>query len=201
MHELDSRVTELEDITVANIVASGDFDIELDLAAVAAAPEFAECEWIEDVEHSRRRGNRLLIDFTEGDSLGILAPTGVYVITGPDTYEELYKSKDQLFNALKYADVVDDPIENFEIQNVVCTADLDFEVTLEALAIGLGLENTEYEPEQFPGLVYRPGSESCTILVFATGKVVITGVVHPDTAQEEYDNLKERMNEILSTSV
>jgi TATA-box binding protein (TBP) (component of TFIID and TFIIIB) len=37
--------------------------------------------------------------------------------------------------------------------------------------------------------------------VFATGKVVVTGVTHPKTAQEEYDNLKERMDEILSTSV
>jgi len=42
-----------------------------------------------------------------------------------------------------------------KVQNIVASADLHSVLNLNAIAIGLGLENIEYEPEQFPGLVYR----------------------------------------------
>ncbi|MDI6902958.1 MAG: TATA-box-binding protein, partial [Methanocellales archaeon] len=46
---------------------------------------------------------------------------------------------------------------------------------LNAIAIGLGLENIEYEPEQFPGLVYRIDEPNVVVLVFGSGKLVVTG--------------------------
>lgn len=52
---------------------------------------------------------------------------------------------------------------------------LERPLNLSALAVGLGLEVTEYEPEKFPGLVYRPRDHECVLLVFATGRVIITG--------------------------
>lgn len=198
MHDMDARVADLTHITVANIVGSGDFDIELDLAAVANAPEFAESEWIESVRHDRDQANRLFIKFTQGDGLGILSPRGVHVITGPDTYEEFYDSKNQLYNALEHAGVVTDLDGDFVVKNIVCTADFGYDIRLDTLAIGLGFENVEYEPEQFPGLVYRTEQESCTILIFGTGKVVVTGIREPQTAEEQFEALKEKVESILS---
>jgi len=61
-----------------------------------------------------------------------------------------------------------------EIKNIVATSELDALPSLEAIAIGLGLEQTEYEPEQFPALIYRGGDS--VILVFASGKLVCTGL-------------------------
>jgi len=78
----DSDTESLPDIEVANIVSSGKLDLELDLSAVAEY--LGNPEWIDDVEHSRKSGNRLLIDFKNGEALGILAPSGVYVFTGVD---------------------------------------------------------------------------------------------------------------------
>ncbi|HEX59473.1 MAG TPA: TATA-box-binding protein, partial [Methanomicrobia archaeon] len=40
---------------------------------------------------------------------------------------------------------------------------------------GLGLEGMEYEPEVFPGLVYRIEKPKVAILIFSSGKLVITG--------------------------
>ncbi|MEM7825590.1 MAG: TATA-box-binding protein, partial [Candidatus Aenigmatarchaeota archaeon] len=37
------------------------------------------------------------------------------------------------------------------------------------------LEGTEYEPEQFPGLVYRLKDPKAATLIFSSGKVVCTG--------------------------
>ncbi|NYT01121.1 MAG: TATA-box-binding protein, partial [Methanocellales archaeon] len=54
-------------------------------------------------------------------------------------------------------------------------ADLGSELNLNAIAIGLGLENIEYEPEQFPGLVYRIKEPKVVVLVFGSGKLVVTG--------------------------
>jgi len=53
----------------------------------------------------------------------------------------------------------------------------------------LGLDRTEYEPEQFPGLIYRPERHECVILIFGSGKVVLTGCESSDAAQRALDDL------------
>lgn len=63
---------------------------------------------------------------------------------------------------------------NYTIQNVVVSAALFVDVPLEKLAIKLS--NTEYNPEQFPGLVLRLTSLKITALIFSSGKIVVTGV-------------------------
>ncbi len=190
-----------EEVSVVNIVASGKFDVELDLASVAE--DLEGIHGISEVEHSRRRGNRLLIYFNDNECLGILAPTGVYVFTGGDTHEEVNKAKKYLFNALSELGIISgaDPNSNevehdFEVKNLVCTADLGRDINLDALSIALGLENTEYEPEQFPGLVYRPPNNG-TLLVFATGKVVINGVTTESAAASEFADLINKIEDLL----
>ncbi|MHC1574993.1 MAG: TATA-box-binding protein, partial [Candidatus Methanogasteraceae archaeon] len=59
--------------------------------------------------------------------------------------------------------------------NIVAGASLDTELDLDAIAIGLGFENIEYEPEVFPGLVYRIKDPKVVVLIFRSGKLVITG--------------------------
>jgi transcription initiation factor TFIID TATA-box-binding protein len=192
-------------VSVVNIVSSGKVDVELDLAAVAE--DLRQFDYLVDVEHSRRQGNRLLIEFQDNESLGILAPTGVYVFTGADTHKEVEEARVYLMKALSELGIISSPepppdeiVDTFEVKNLVSTVEVDYEVDLDALAIGLGLENTEYEPEQFPGLVFRPSSESCTLLVFASGKIVVTGVRDIEVAEREFGNLKEKMGELLSTN-
>jgi transcription initiation factor TFIID TATA-box-binding protein len=192
-------------VSVVNIVSSGKLDLELDLAAVAE--DLRQFDFIVDVEHSRRSGNRLLIEFEDNESLGILAPAGVYVFTGADTHDEVEEARVYLMTALSKLGIISSPeptpdeiVDEFEVRNLVSTAEVDYEVSLNMLNIGLGLENTEYEPEQFPGLVFRPSSNSCTIIVFASGKIVITGVREKEVAEREFASLKEKMGDLLSTS-
>jgi len=61
------------------------------------------------------------------------------------------------------------------VQNMVATSDLGAEFNMNEVAVGLGLENVEYEPEQFPGLVYRVEEPKAVILVFGSGKIVCVG--------------------------
>jgi transcription initiation factor TFIID TATA-box-binding protein len=198
-----SRDSETEfdpEINIANIVASGRLSLELDLPAVAE--DLRKLDTVENVEHSRGHGNRLLIHFIDGDALGMLVSSGVYMITGAGTYKEANKIKEQLFTALASLGIISgtdvnqaEVVDEYQVQNVVYTTDLsDYaDLNLNALAIGLGLEVTEYEPEQFPGLIYRPSSNSCTILIFASGKAVITGVKEKETAKMEISKLQREL--------
>lgn len=73
---------------------------------------------------------------------------------------------------------------------------LDEMVSLNALSIGLGLEVTEYEPEQFPGLVHRPEGIGAVLLVFANGQLVITGTKDDETAELAYNHLQSEVQEL-----
>jgi len=66
----------------------------------------------------------------------------------------------------------------------VASADLKTALNLNAVALGLGLENIEYEPEQFPGLVYRIKQPKIVVLIFSSGKLVITGGKSPEACEE-----------------
>lgn len=81
----------------------------------------------------------------------------------------------------------------FTVQNIVSTGELGTTVDLNAAAIRLGLEETEYDPEQFPGLIYRPTEHSVVLFVFANGKVIITGAPDFETAETGFEHLRSRM--------
>lgn len=70
------------------------------------------------------------------------------------------------------------------IQNIVASANLERELNLNAIALGLGLDNIEYEPEQFPGLVYRIKNPKVVVLIFSSGKLVVTGGKLPEDCEE-----------------
>jgi transcription initiation factor TFIID TATA-box-binding protein len=67
---------------------------------------------------------------------------------------------------------------------------------LNAIAIGLGLENIEYEPEQFPGLVYRISDPKVVVLLFGSGKLVVTGGRKPEDAANAVDQIVEELKNL-----
>ena len=62
--------------------------------------------------------------------------------------------------------------------------------------IWLGLEQTEYEPEQFPGVIYRPPDVPCVFLVFGSGRVVVTGAASAEIAFDAFDELEYELAEL-----
>jgi transcription initiation factor TFIID TATA-box-binding protein len=70
-----------------------------------------------------------------------------------------------------------------EVQNIVATSDLGCEINLNSIAVTLGLDRVEYEPEQFPGLVYRLDEPRVVLLLFGSGKMVCTGARRPSDIQ------------------
>jgi transcription initiation factor TFIID TATA-box-binding protein len=64
--------------------------------------------------------------------------------------------------------------QEFKIQNMVGSCDVKFPIRLEGLAWSHG-HFAQYEPELFPGLIYRMVSPKIVLLIFVSGKIVLTG--------------------------
>ena len=76
---------------------------------------------------------------------------------------------------------------NFRIENVVASTSLGRELDLKAIALALG--GSEYEPEQFPGLIYRIKEPKTAILLFRSGKVVCTGARKPADVEKAVEKI------------
>ena len=81
-----------------------------------------------------------------------------------------------------------------EIQNIVASAKLGARLNLDTIAFNL--ENSEYEPEQFPGLVYRMADPKVAFLLFGTGKIVCTGARNAKQIEKAIDCLVKRLKKI-----
>jgi len=118
--------------------------------------------------------------------------TGTFQIRGANSEDTLKKAELTFRDILQSIDV-DVPSYNFSHVTSVFVGDLDQTLDLAAVAIILGFEYTEYEPEQFPGLIYRPPESPFVLLIFASGKVVITGGTSRCHAEEELDSLHDQL--------
>lgn len=177
-------------IEIVNVVGSGALDVELDLKRLA-----------DDIDGPAARYDldkypAMYLRFGDDEPLITVYRTGKYIITGADSDEELYSLRERFLTFFNDLGVVEKPEDEwFSVQNYVCTGDLEGAQNLNALAIGLGLERTEYEPEQFPGLIYRPDSGDCVVLIFATGRVVITGARECEIAEQAFNQLQDTLSE------
>jgi len=181
-------------IDVVNVVGSGSIRKELDLDALASDIG----EPIASYEHEKYPG--LYLRFNEDGPLITLYRTGKFIITGASSNEELENRKERFLDFFEDLGIIDLPIDDgFAVQNIVCVGEIEGAegVDLNAISIGLGFENTEYEPEQFPGLVYRPVGSNCVCLLFSSGKVVITGSRSQDEANEALANLNDEISNFL----
>ena len=180
---------------IQNIVGTGSLGVELNIPALAEdlpAPE---------VKYDPNNYHGLYLRLESGGPLITLYRTGSYNITGADSVVELDEVKEGFLHLVADIGVIDEPIDHaFSVRNMVCTGDLGFQVDLNQLAIGLGLEEVEYEPEQFPGLVYRPETSECVILVFGSGRVVITGARDEESAVSALGSTKKKIESVIESS-
>jgi len=124
---------------------------------------------------------------------------GKYITTGADSVEKAYTTRDWFPDLLAEMSIIDTPDDEwFRIQNLVCTGELNQSLNLNALAIGLGLEQTEYEPEQFPGLIYCPPDAPCVALLFATGRIVITGSPNIEEAETAFEDIRRKIDQLFA---
>src|SRR3972149_3704198 len=79
------------------------------------------------------------------------------------------------------------------LEHVRIASDRGTEITLNAIALSLGLEKVEYEPEQFPGLVYRIDEPKVVVLLFGSGKLVCPGARTPPDVERAVERITQEL--------
>ena len=121
----------------------------------------------------------------EPKSTALIFQTGKIVITGAKS------ENDAQLAARKYARIIQKlgfraQFTNFKIQNIVGSCDIGFPLRLEGLAYQYN-EKTSYEPELFPGLIFRLSQPRVVILIFVSGKIVLTGAKTKDEVNSAFE--------------
>jgi len=175
-------------IKVENIVASTTFAEKLDLDMIAQS--------LDEAEYEPEQFPGLVYRLKDPKTATLLFRSGKANCTGAKNIEDVRKTVDIIAEKLKKLGV--DVYKDLEIviQNMVAMADLKAELNLNEVAVGLGLENVEYEPEQFPGLVYRIKEPKVAMLLFASGKIVCAGAKSTEDASKAVEKLAEDLSSL-----
>ncbi|MFO7966240.1 MAG: TATA-box-binding protein [Archaeoglobaceae archaeon] len=172
-------------IKIENVVASTQIGENIDLNKISRE--------VSDAEYKPKQFPGLVLRTKEPKAAALIFRSGKVVCTGSKSVQDANRAVRQV---VKVIDGLDIPVflePDVKVQNIVASADLGVDLNLNAIAIGLGLENIEYEPEQFPGLVYRLNKPRVVVLIFGSGKMVVTGGKDPEDANKAVDRIAEEL--------
>ena len=124
-------------------------------------------------EYNPKRFSAVIMRLRQPKTTGLIFSSGKIVITGAKDEEKCHLA------ARKFTRVIQKlnfpaKFGNFMVQNVVGTCDVEFPIRLEGIAND-HQRFSSYEPELFPGLIYRLAEPKLVLLIFVSGKIVITG--------------------------
>uniref|UniRef100_A0A668U047 TATA-box binding protein n=1 Tax=Oreochromis aureus TaxID=47969 RepID=A0A668U047_OREAU len=140
-----------------------------------------------NAEYNPKRFAAVIMRIREPRTTALIFSSGKMVCTGAKSEEQ------SRLAARKYARVVQKlgfPAKflDFKIQNMVGSCDVKFPIRLEGLVL-THQQFSSYEPELFPGLIYRMIKPRIVLLIFVSGKVVLTGAKVRGEIYEAFENI------------
>ncbi len=153
------------DIQVVNIVVSTSLEHPIPLEKMAAT--------LSNTEYNPEQFPGLVIRIKDPKTSALIFSSGKVVCTGARTLAKVHESIQRIIESLNKIGIKIKIQPKIIIQNIVASGSIGMALNLNVLA--MKLSNTEYEPEQFPGLVYKLMEAKATFLLFSNGKVVCTG--------------------------
>lgn len=177
-----------ETITIENVVASTAIDQELDLESLS--------EDLPSTDYDPDRFPGLIYRTKEPQATSLIFRSGKIVTTGAKSESSVHTVVGMVLEELSSLGIPVPDTPDITIQNIVSGGDLGQQLNLNAIAIGVGLENIEYEPEQFPGLVYRLDEPAVVALLFGSGKLVITGGKTTNDAKQAIDVITTQLTDL-----
>ncbi|KAF4354523.1 hypothetical protein F8388_022245 [Cannabis sativa] len=178
--------------TLQNIVSTVNLDCKLDLKAIALQARNAEYN-----PKARGRFAAVIMRIREPKTTALIFASGKMVCTGAKSEQQ---SK---LAARKYARIIQKlgfpaKFKDFKIQNIVGSCDVKFPIKLEGLAFSHGAFSS-YEPELFPGLIYRMKQPKIVLLIFVSGKIVLTGAKVREETYTAFENIYPVLTEFRKT--
>lgn len=174
------------ELTVVNLVANGDLGVgEIDTNQIADDIDIQECTSLPGRIYLR----------SEKHPTATIYRSGKFSVAGADSKQEAFESLDWLLNSLRDLGIEpsrDSVRKSLTVEYLVLQGSLGQKVKLSMLMEELGPGEKEYEPEQFPAIIFKPSSVDCTVTIFSTGEVTITGVRDTETGMRIFDKIREK---------
>lgn len=185
----DSRKkSKIPKVKIENIVSSITLDRHLDLKKLSRA--------VKEIENPTQFPG-LIYRISEPKLAMLIFRTGKVICSGARSRGDIDAAVKKLLSKLKQGGFPVKGKPKVEIQNIVASASLDLKVNLDSLAIDC--MDTEYEPEQFPGLVFRLPEPKTVMLIFRSGRIIITGAKTPKDAGLAAQKTKEMVKSYKAT--
>jgi len=183
----DYEMPKLEDsIRIENVVSSATLNQSIDLNAVVKGNPL--------VEYRPEKFPGLVFRLKKPKTAILIFSTGKMVCTGAKSENESKKAVLKVVRELKKSGIIITGKPEIRVVNIVASANLMGRIELEDCAYSLG--KTMYEPEQFPGLIYRMDVPKVVILLFASGKLVCTGATKEEDVYIAVAKLHEQLEEL-----
>ena len=179
-----AEVIDLE-IVIQNVVASATLDQKFNLLDIIKT--------FRNVEYNPKRFPGLVFRLKRPKTATLIFSSGKMVCTGAKSEKQARAAVRKVVRELKNNGIIvlNKPV--ITIQNIVASANLQNKVDLESAADLL--DNVMYEPEQFPGLIYRMRDPKTVLLVFTSGKIVCTGGKSEKIVHESVHKLYELLDD------
>jgi transcription initiation factor TFIID TATA-box-binding protein len=172
-------------VHIQNVVASATLHQKVDLNAVVKS--------YPGVEYRPEQFPGLVFRLKRPKTATLIFSSGKMVCTGSKSEKEARRAVMAVVKELKKGGIIIISKPELKIQNIVASVSLGGKVDLE-LAVGK-LVKTMYEPEQFPGLIYRMDEPKVVILIFASGNLVCTGAKKEQDVYDAVHKLHESLEE------
>jgi len=176
-----------EKLKVQNIVATTSLGKPVSLMKLARSEA--------NTEYNPEQFPGLVLRIKKPKSAVLVFSSGNLVCTGTKSVEQVREVIGSVIRVLRKIGVKITDKPKINVQNIVASGSINLTLNLNLLA--LELENTEYEPEQFPGLVYKLNDPNATFLLFSNGKLVCTGTKN----REELDTAKKLLLKNLKVAI
>jgi transcription initiation factor TFIID TATA-box-binding protein len=177
----------MNDIHIENIVISTQIADTLNLNALSTV--------FEGSKYNPKEFPGLIVHFTQPKTAVLLFSSGKIICTGAKNMDEVHDALHKTYAKIKNTGVQLRKDYDITVQNIVASANIHCKLNLSAVSQVMGLENVEYEPEQFPGLIYRMDDPTAVMLLFGSGKMVITGA-KTDEIEHAYTKMTEKLSSL-----
>jgi transcription initiation factor TFIID TATA-box-binding protein len=166
---------------IVNIVAIAEVNEPFDLLLIS--------EKIKNSEFASGGGKWLKMRLKPENYYTAFYKSGKFLITGVRSNDKLNEIVQRILNLLKNVGI-NAELKTVKIHNIVLMDKVNLNKSLNDLIVALDDKRALYEPEQFPGLMYKDERVGISYLLFPSGKVVITGVKDIKIAKKEYEEFK-----------
>ncbi|MGB9708142.1 MAG: TATA-box-binding protein [Candidatus Pacearchaeota archaeon] len=174
-------------LKIQNIVATTSLNTKVPLVKLVRSQT--------NTEYNPEQFPGLVLRIKKPKSAVLVFSSGNLVCTGTKSIKQVNEVIVQVIRQLRKIGVHVKEKPKINVQNIVASGSINIVMNLNELA--LKLENTEYEPEQFPGLVYKLNEPNATFLLFSNGKLVCTGTKNKKQLEEAMKQLLKNTREAL----